>query len=124
MPLLDLFWAMLMLFLWLAWIWVVVSVVMDIFRNHEMGGVSKAIWTVFVILLPWLGVVIYIIAHGTGMAARSVADATVREQAAEDYIRQVAGVSPADELAKLAELRDTGVISDEEFAAHKAKVLA
>lgn len=124
MPLLDLFWTMLMLFLWMAWIWVVVSVVMDIFRSDDIGGVSKAFWTIFVILLPWLGVLFYLIIRGDGMAARSMSRAADQERAAQDYIREVAAVSAADEVAKLAELKNSGVITEDEFNAQKAKLLA
>ena len=124
MPLLDLFWTMLMLFLWFAWIWVVISVVMDIFRSDDMNGVSKALWTIFVIILPWLGVLIYLIARGDGMAARSMSRAAEQEQAAQAYIRQAAQVSSADELTKLAQLRDSGVITEQEFNSQKARILA
>jgi hypothetical protein len=123
MPLLDLFWTMLMLFLWFAWIWVVISVVMDIFRSDDMGGAAKALWTIFVIALPWLGVLIYLIARGDGMSARAMTRAAEQEQAAQAYIRQAAQVSSADELAKLAQLKDSGVISEQEFNSQKAKLL-
>jgi hypothetical protein len=124
MPLLDLFFAMLMLFLWFAWIWVVISVVMDIFRSDDMGGASKALWTIFVIIIPWLGVLVYLIARGDGMAARALARSTAQQEAAQAYIRQAAGVSTADELAKLADLKSSGVITADEFEAQKARILA
>lgn len=124
MPLLDLFWTMLMLFLWIAWFWVVISVVMDIFRNDESSGFQKALWVLFVIVLPWLGVLVYLISQGDGMAKRSTTTALRREQAAQDYIRSAAGTaSTADELEKLADLRDRGVITDQEFTAQKAAIL-
>jgi hypothetical protein len=124
-PLLDLFWTMLMLFLWFAWFWVVISVVMDIFRNHETSGFTKALWVLFVILLPWLGVLVYLIAQGDKMAERSQAVARQNEQAAQAYIRNAAGsASTADELEKLARLKDSGVISETEFASQKARLLA
>lgn len=125
MPLLDLFWTMLMLFLWIAWFWVVISVVMDIFRNDETSGFTKAFWVLFVIIIPWLGVLIYLISQGDGMARRSVATAVRREQVTQDYIRSAAGTaSVADELEKLASLRASGVISDVEFESQKARLLA
>lgn len=125
MPLFDLFWTMLMLFLWIAWFSVVISVVMDIFRNRETSGFSKAIWVFFVIVLPWLGVLVYLVVNGDGMADRSLQVARRNEEAAQAYIRQAAApVSTADELAKLAGLRDSGVITEEEFAAQKVRLLA
>jgi hypothetical protein len=126
MPLLDLFWTMLMLFLWIAWFWVLISVVVDIFRNRESSGFQKAMWTLFVIVIPWLGVLVYIISQGDDMARRSAAVAMENQQATEAYIRQAAGtsVSTAGELEKLANLRESGVISDAEFESQKARLLA
>lgn len=124
MPLLDVFWAMLWFFLFIAWIWVLISVIADIFRSDDLSGWAKGLWVLFVIVLPWLGVLVYLIARGHGMAERSMASAAAAEQAQRDYIQSVAGSSSADELAKLAQLRDSGVISDSEFQAQKAKLLA
>jgi hypothetical protein len=124
-PLLDLFWTMLMLFLWIAWFWVVISVVMDIFRNRETNGFQKALWVLFVIVLPWLGVLVYLIAQGDKMAERSMDVARRNQEAAQAYIRDAAGsTSTADELEKLARLKDSGVISETEFATQKSKLLA
>jgi Short C-terminal domain/Phospholipase_D-nuclease N-terminal len=125
MPLLDLFWTILYIFLLVVWIWLLIVVFSDIFRS-DMSGWGKAGWTIFVILLPLLGVLVYLIAHGGDMQDRSARDAIAVEQAQRDYIRSAAGtsVSTADELSKLAALRDTGVISDGEFDAQKAKLLA
>lgn len=124
MPLLDLFWTMLWLFLFITWIWLLISIFSDIFRR-DMSGAAKAGWVLFLILLPLLGALIYLIANGGDMQARSVKDYQAMESAQKDYIRQVAGTgSAADELEKLAGLRDSGVISAEEFAAQKAKILA
>lgn len=127
MPLLDLFWTTLWFFLFIAWIWVLISIVADIFRSDDMSGWAKALWGLFVIVVPWLGVLIYLIARGDSMQERAIRDATKREQATRQYIQEVAttgGASSADELTKLAQLRDSGVISAEEFAAQKAKLLA
>ncbi len=125
MPLFDLFWSMLWFFLFVAWIWLLISVFGDIFRSDMSGG-AKAGWTVFVVILPWLGVVIYLIAHGGTMNERSARQAAAIAQAQHDYIRSVAGggTSSADELAKLAELKSRGVISDREFESQKAKILS
>lgn len=124
MPLFDLFWSMLWFFLFVAWIAVVFSVVVDIFRNHATNGFTKAIWVLFVIVLPWLGVLIYLIANGDGMAQRSMEVAQERDQATRAYIQQAASVSTANELQKLGQLHSQGVLSDSEFAAQKAKLLA
>jgi hypothetical protein len=124
MPLLDLFWTMLWLFLFITWIWLLISIFSDIFRR-DMSGAAKAGWVLFLIVLPLLGALIYLIANGGDMQARSVKDYQAMESAQKDYIRQVAGTgSAADELEKLAGLRDSGVISADEFATQKAKLLA
>lgn len=126
MPLFDLFWSILLVFLWIAWVWVVIGVVADIFRS-DASGVSKALWMLFVILIPWLGVLMYIIVNGDDMSRRNMEMARRNEEATQAYIRQAAGSassSAADELDKLASLRDRGVISEAEFASEKAKLLA
>lgn len=125
MPVLDVLWSMLWFFLWIAWIWVVISVIADIFRNHQSSGWSKALWTLFVILVPWLGVLIYLIANGDDMAQRSVDSAVAADEAQRAYIADAAGSSsPADEIAKLSALKDAGTISDDEYNKLKAKALA
>ena len=124
MPLLDLFWAMLWFFLWVAWIWVLVSVVFDIFRSHDLSGWAKGLWVLLVIVVPWLGVLVYLIARGGDMAQRTVDQAAAQDRAARAYIQDAAGGgSTADELQKLAGLKSSGVISDSEFEAQKAKLL-
>ena len=124
MPLFDLFWAMMWFFLWVAWIWVLVSVVFDIFRSHDLSGWAKGLWVLFVIVVPWLGVLTYLIVRGGDMAQRSVDQAAAQDTAARAYIQDAAGgSSAADEIQKLADLRSSGVISDSEFEAQKAKLL-
>jgi hypothetical protein len=124
MPLFDLFWAMLWLFLWIAWIWLLVSVLFDIFRSHDLGGWGKALWALFVVILPFLGVFIYLIARGGQMQQRSIDQTNAQEAATADYVRSVADSgSSADELAKLSNLRDQGAIDDDEYKQMKAKVL-
>jgi len=125
MPLLDLFWTILYIFVLFAWIWLLIVVFGDIFRS-DMSGWGKAGWTIFVILLPLLGVLIYLIVNGGDMQDRSAREALAVDQAQRDYIRSVAGTSasPAEELTKLAGLRDSGVISQSEFDTQKAKLLA
>jgi|SRR5690242_771644 hypothetical protein len=124
-PLLGIFWTMLWFFLWFAWIVILFRVFADIFRSHDMGGFAKALWSIFVILVPFLGVFIYLIARGHHMAERDMADAQSREQAFQSYVKDVAGsTGTAEELTKLADLKDRGVISDAEFQQQKAKILA
>src|SRR4051794_30359021 len=125
-PILGFFWSMLMIFLWIAWIILLIRVFGDIFRNHDMGGVSKALWSIFVIILPFLGTLIYLIAHGSGMAKRDVRQLQANQDAFDSYVRQTAGssASSADELAKLADLKNQGVLTEAEFTAQKAKLLA
>lgn len=127
MPLLDLFWTMLWLFLFFLWIWLLISLFADIFRRDDIGGWGKAGWVFFLIVLPLLGALIYIIADGKGMAERRVRDAQQMQAAQADYIRSVTGsggTSTADQLEKLASLHDAGKLTDDEFAAQKAKLLA
>jgi len=126
MPLLDFFWAMFLFFLWVIWIWLLITVFIDIFRDKGLNGFAKALWVLFVIVLPLLGVLVYLIARGDDMHERQVNQAVKQQQASEAYIRQVSGGGggSADELTKLAELNRNGVLTDEEFAAQKAKLLA
>ena len=102
-PLLGFFWSMLIIFLWIAWLFLLFRVIFDIFRNHDTGGVSKAIWLLFVIIVPFLGVLVYVIAHGGKMAQRDVQPAQAQQQQFDAYVRQTAGTSStADELSRLA----------------------
>jgi hypothetical protein len=125
MPLLDLFWVMLWFFLFIIWIWLLISVFGDIFASDDMGGFAKAMWVIFVILLPYLGVFVYLIGRGHSMQERGFKRASAQEQARRQYIQDVSGpVSSADELAKLAALRDQGVLTNDEFESQKAALLA
>jgi len=125
MPLLDLFITMLWFFLFVAWLWLLISVYADVFRSDDLGGLGKALWVLFVLVLPYVGVLVYLIARGGRMQERSLAQARQARSATESYIREVAGgASTADELLKLAQLRDQGVLSPEEFEAQRAKALA
>ena len=123
MPLLDLFWTILIIFLFVAWIWVLISVVIDVFRN-DISGWAKAVWVVLIVFLPILGVLAYLVVHGSDMSQRQMDRATKAQEAQDEYIRDVAGSTQADELAKLASLRDQGVLSADEYQAQKAKLLA
>ena len=125
-PLLGLFWTMLWFFLWFAWLMLLFRVFADIFRSKDMGGVAKAFWSIFVIFLPFLGVLIYVIARGQSMTERDIAQAQQNEAQFRSYVQEAAGSGggTADELSKLADLKAKGVISDEEFAQQKAKLLS
>lgn len=126
-PLLNLFWTMLWFFLFVAWIWLLITLVSDIFRSRDLSGWAKALWTLFIIVLPILGALVYVIARGDTMAERAAAEDERREEAFRAYVRDTAsgsGVSVADELGKLTELHDAGVITASEYEAQKAKVLA
>ena len=125
-PVLGIFWTTLWFFLWIIWIFILFRVIFDIFRSDDIGGWGKAGWLIFVILLPFLGVFVYLIARGGKMAERDVRDAATQEQAFRTYVQDVAasGGSSADELAKLADLRDKGVITNADFEQQKAKILS
>lgn len=125
MPLLDILWSMLWFFIFIAWIWLLVSILGDVFASN-MSGWGKAGWSLFVIILPLLGTLVYLIVNGDSMQARSAAASEAVDRAQRDYIRSVAGSdsSVADEISKLASLRDAGTISDEEFQAAKAKLVS
>ena len=123
-PLLSIFWTMLEFFLFFLWIWLIIMVFFDIFRSHDMGGLAKAVWVLFVIIIPLLGVLVYLIVRGGSMHERAAAQAKQQQQAFDSYVQKAAGAgSPADQLAKLAELREKGTITDAEFATEKAKIL-
>jgi len=117
------FWSIFWLFLMIAWFWVLISVVADIFRSKDLSGIAKAFWVAFVILLPWLGVLAYIIIRGGKMEQHKIEFQEQMEAAQKDYIRSVANVSAADEIERLAKLKDSGHLSEAEFEAQKAKVL-
>ena len=123
-PLLNIFWSILIFFLWVVWIWLLIWVFIDIFRSRDLSGWAKALWVLFVVILPYLGVLVYLIARGGKMHERAEQDAYRRDQATRAYVQEAAGTSTADQLAKLADLRDRGVISAAEFEREKAKVLA
>ncbi len=122
--LLEIIWSIFVLFLLVAWVWVLISVVADIFRSKDLSGLSKALWVGFVIIIPWLGVLSYILVRGDRMQAHALEAMSQIEDQRREYIRSVAQISPAEELEKLAALKERGVLTDEEFAAQKARILA
>ena len=126
-PLLTLMWTMFVFFLWIAWIIILFRTIIDIFKSADLSGVGKAAWLLFVVIIPWLGVLVYLIARGNKMVEREMHQAAQQQQAFNEYVRQTAGTSgggTAAELAQLADLKERGVLTDEEFAAQKAKLLA
>ena len=124
-PLLGAFWTILEIFLWVIWIWILIYVFIDIFRSHDLSGWAKALWFLFVLLIPLIGVLVYLIARGGKMHEHAVQEAQQQDEAARRYIQQAAGApNSADQLAKLADLRDRGVITAQEFDSEKAKILA
>ena len=120
----QVFWSMLWWFMFIIWIWLLIIVFGDIFRSHDLSGVAKTLWVIFVILVPYLGVFVYLIARGHKMSEHAAEAAAAQDQAARQYIQQVTVTSTADELSKLADLKAKGVIDDTEYASLKAKALA
>ena len=124
-PILDAFWTILMIFLWVLWFWVLITVIIDLFRSHDLSGWAKALWFVFILILPLVGVLVYLIARGDKMHEHAARQSQLQDQQIRSYVHDTTGPqSSADQLAKLADLRDRGVITAEEFDREKAKVLA
>jgi hypothetical protein len=117
----SMFWFMLLF----AWIWMIIAIFGDIFRDRELGGGAKALWTFFIIIVPWLGALVYLIVRGRSMNERSAEIAKANDQNMRAYVRDAAGTpSTADELRKLVQLRDDGVLTPDDYEQAKAKVLA
>ncbi len=124
-PLLGIFWTMMMFFIWIAWFGALFSVIGDIFRSDDLGGAAKAAWTVGVVMVPLLGVMIYLLTRGEGMHGRKLAEERAKQANLDAFVRDVSSSSdPADELIKLNELRSNGVITQDELDRHKAKMLS
>ena len=122
-PFMDVLWTLIIFFAFGIWIWIVITVLMDVFRRHDIGGWGKAAWVVFVIVLPFLGVLIYLIAQHDGMRERSMRQAEAQKTAFDQYVRETAGGS-ATEIAKAKELLDAGTINQAEFDRIKAKAVS
>jgi hypothetical protein len=122
-PFLNVLWTMIIFFAWIIYIWVAITVLIDVFRRHDIGGWHKALWVVFVIVLPFLGILVYLISNHDGMRDRSVKEVKAQQDAFDQYVRDAAGGSAA-EIAKAKELLDAGTISQQEFDAIKQKALA
>jgi len=123
-PFLDVLWSMVIFFMFVIWIWLLITVFADVFRRHDIGGGMKAVWLIFVIVLPYLGVFIYLIAEGHSMADRNVEQMKAARAQQDEYIQSVAGTSPADQVAQAKSLLDSGAITQAEFDTMKAKALS
>ena len=124
-PVLGAFWTILMIFLWVIWFWILITIFIDLFRSHDLSGWAKALWFIFILFLPLIGVLVYLIARGSKMHQHAEQDAAASEQQFRQYVQEAAGSgNTADQLTKLVDLRDRGVISPEEFEREKAKFLA
>ncbi len=124
-PFLDVLWTMLIFFAWIIWFWLLITVFADVFRRHDTSGFAKVLWIIFVIVLPFLGVFIYLIVNHDGMTQRSMKEAQTQRAQMDDYVRSVAGSGgAASEIERAKGLLDSGAITQAEFDAIKAKALA
>jgi ABC-type multidrug transport system fused ATPase/permease subunit len=124
-PLLGAFWTIFEIFLWVIWFWILITIFIDIFRSRDLSGWGKALWFIFVLIIPLIGVLVYLIVRGGSMHDRAVREAQQQDEQFRTYVQETAGSqSTADQLAKLADLRDRGVITAQEFDREKAKILA
>jgi ABC-type multidrug transport system fused ATPase/permease subunit len=123
-PLLDLFWTMAEIFLFIVYIWILIAIFTDIFRSRDLGGGAKALWVLFVFVIPVIGVLAYLLVRGASMHERAAQEAQRQQEAFNTYVSDAAGASPTDQLAKLADLKERGAITDAEFETQKAKILA
>ena len=124
-PLLGAFWTIVEIFLWVIWFWILITIFIDIFRSRDLSGWGKALWFLFVLFIPLIGVLVYLIVRGSSMHERAVAQAQQQDKEFRSYVQETASsATTADQLAKLADLRDRGVISADEFEREKAKVLS
>jgi hypothetical protein len=124
-PFLSVLWDILIFFAWLIFFWIAITVLIDVFRRHDISGFTKVFWVVFVVILPWIGVLAYLIFNHTGMAQRRYRDAQAAQSQFDDYVRQAAGTaSPTAEIERAKKLLDDGAITQAEFDAIKARALA
>lgn len=129
-PLLNLFWTMLWFFLWIMWLFLLFRIITDIFRSHDLSGWLKAGWLILVLVVPFLGVLLYVVVRGKSMGERDLQQAKAADESLKAYLRDAAdsggrtGRGSVDELARLAELKDRGALTDEEFQKAKEKLLA
>ena len=125
-PFMDLLWSMIIFFAWVAWIWILIVILTDVFRRHDIGGWTKALWTIFLVVIPFLGVLVYLVAQHDGMAERRQKDVQAQQAQFDSYVRQAAGTGggPASEIEKAKALLDSGAITQSEFDTLKAKAVA
>jgi hypothetical protein len=124
-PFMDVLWTMFVFFAWVIWFWLLITVFGDLFRRHDLSGLGKVGWSLFVIILPYLGVFVYLIGQGKGMAERNQQQAHAQQTQFDDYVKNVAADSgPAGQIEKAKSLLDSGAISQTEFDSLKAKALA
>jgi Phospholipase_D-nuclease N-terminal/Short C-terminal domain len=124
-PFLDILWTTLIFFAWVIFIWIAITVLIDVFRRHDLSGWAKAAWVILIVILPWIGVLVYLIANHDGMARRRVRDVQASQEQFDDYVRKAASTGgPAGEITKAKQLLDNGTITQAEFDALKAKALS
>jgi energy-coupling factor transporter transmembrane protein EcfT len=123
-PFLDILWTTLIFFAWVLFIWIAITIFIDIFRRHDVSGWAKAGWIILIVILPWIGILIYLIANHSGMAERRMKEVQASQQQFDDYVRTTAGGGAASEIEKAKELLDKGTITQAEFDAIKAKALS
>ena len=123
-PFLDVLWTMFVFFAWVIWFWLLITIFADVFRRHDIGGGTKALWCIFVIITPFIGVFVYLISQNKGMNERNLQTAKAQRQQTDEYIRSVAADDPASQIAQAKSLLDSGAINQQEFDALKQKALA
>src|SRR3954469_22315484 len=123
-PFLNIFWTMILFFAWVVWIWMMIAILTDVFRRHDIGGFAKAAWVIFMICLPFLGVLVYLIAQHQHMAERQAKDMEQAQQQTDAYIRSVSATGPTSEIARAKDLLDSGAITQAEFDTLKTKAMA
>jgi hypothetical protein len=123
-PFLEVMWTLLVFFAWVIWFWILITILVDVFRRRDIGGGKKALWVVFLILVPFIGVLVYLIVNHDVMAERNVKEARASQAQFDQYVQSVAGGGAATEIEKAKQLLDSGAISQAEFDAIKAKALA
>jgi hypothetical protein len=119
----DAFLTVLEIFFFVIWFWILIVILSDLFRDHELSGWSKAVWVLFLVFVPFLTALVYLIVRGQGMRDRAVKEQAETRKHLDQYVRETAGTSPVDELHKLADLKDRGAISDAEYEKMKAKLV-
>ena len=124
-PFFDILWTTLIFFAWVIFIWIAITVLIDVFRRHDISGWAKAAWVVFVVILPWIGVLVYLIVNHNGMNERSAREARTQQAQFDEYVRQATGSGgAASDIEKAKQLLDSGAITQQEFEALKAKALS